>query len=237
MANDREIAKYFLEVPRDNAHHLARMSIARAMRAVAPQTRGDLVDIGCGLRPYRSLFEPYIGRYIGIDYPPTGGNDAQVDATLYADSAHLPLRDGCADTALTTQVLEHVPEPLSMLREAHRILRPGGKLIMTAPFVWGEHEVPRDFYRYTSYGLRYLLGRASFRVLEVRALDGLYAVLGQMYLDQLNIAFHAQSPRRQRAIRVINAVVNRASTALDRRFRSTRLCLTYLVVAERAASA
>lgn len=190
MTSEREIAKYFLDVPRANAHHIARMSIARAMRAVAPQARGDLVDIGCGLRPYQSLFAPHIGRYIGIDYPPTGSDRTQIDATIYADSTHLPLRDRCADTVLTTQVLEHVPEPLRMLREAHRVLRPGGKLIMTAPFVWGEHETPQDFYRYTSYGLRYLLGRASLRVLDVFPLDGLYAVLGQMYLDELNIAYH-----------------------------------------------
>jgi len=55
MTSEREIAKYFLDVPRDNTHHLARIGIARAMRAVAPQARGDLVDIGCGLRPYQSL--------------------------------------------------------------------------------------------------------------------------------------------------------------------------------------
>ncbi len=235
MTSEREIAKYFLDVPRDNTHHLARIGIARAMRAVAPQARGDLVDIGCGLRPYQSLFAPHIERYIGIDYPPTGGDRTQINATIYADSTHLPLRDRCADTVLTTQVLEHVPEPLLMLREVRRVLRPGGKLIMTAPFVWGEHETPRDFYRYTSYGLQYLLGRASFRALDVRSLDGLYAVLGQMYLDELNLTYHARSRRGRRIIRATNSLVNRACVFLDRRYPSARLCLTYLVVAECAA--
>jgi len=235
MTSEREIAKYFLDVPRANAHRIARASIARAMRAVAPQARGDLVDIGCGLRPYQSLFAPHIGRYIGIDYPPAGDDRTQIDATIYADSTHLPLRDRCVDTVLTTQVLEHVPEPLHMLREAHRVLRPGGRLIMTAPFVWGEHETPRDFYRYTSYGLRYLLGRTSLRVLDVSPLDGLYAVLGQMYLDELNIAYHTRSRRARRLVSATNSLVNRACVFLDRRYPSARLCLTHLVVAERVA--
>lgn len=233
MTTQAEIVRYFLDVPRDNAHHLARMSIARAMRVAAPHARGDLLDIGCGLRPYRSLFAPYIRRYIGMDYPPGDGDGSQIDAAVYGDSQRLPFRDASVDTALSTQVLEHLPEPSVMLREAHRVLRPGGKLLLTAPFVWGEHEVPRDYYRYTSYGLRHLVERAGFRPLRVEPLEGLYTVLGQMYLDELNLGRHEKSRWRQRLIVATNVPVNALCAFLDRRFPSDRLCLTYLVIAER----
>lgn len=210
------------------------MAIARGMREVAPQVRGDLLDLGCGLRPYESLFAPHIRSYIGVDYPPAGGDRSQIAADVYATSLRLPFRDGCVDTVLSTQVLEHVPEPLDMLRESHRVLRPGGQLILTAPFVWGEHETPRDFYRYTSFGLRHLLAQASFRVERVQPLEGLYAVLGQMLLDECNLTRPLQPRWRQRLLLGMNAVVNTACAFLDRRLPSTRLCLTYLVVAARA---
>lgn len=233
MATHAEIVRYFLDVPRDNAHHLARMSIVRAMRVAVTHAHGDLLDIGCGLRPYQSLFAPHVRRYIGMDYPPQGGDGSQIDADVYGDSQQLPFRDASVDIALSTQVLEHLPEPLVMLHEAHRVLRPGGKLLLTAPFVWGEHEVPRDYYRYTSYGLRYLVESAGFRPTLVQPLDGLYTVLGQMYLDELNLDRHAKAHWRQRLIGATNVPVNTLCAALDRWFPSDRLCLTYLVVAER----
>lgn len=233
MATYEEIVRYFLDVPQDNAHHLARMSIARALRRAAPHVRGDLLDIGCGLCPYESLFAPHIQRYIGLDYPPRGSDGSQVNATVYGDCLRLPFRDGCVDTVLSTQVLEHVPEPADMLREVHRVLRPGGKILMTAPFVWGEHEVPRDYYRYTSYGLRHLVEGAGLRPLRVEPLEGLYTVLGQMYLDELNLARHEIPRWQHRLIGAINITVNTACVFLDRRFPTDRLCLTYLMIAER----
>lgn len=69
-------------------------------------------------------------------------------------------------------MLEHLERPGDALNEAHRLLRPGGHLILTAPFFWPLHEEPRDFYRYSPYGLRFLLEEADFEVCEVVPLSG-----------------------------------------------------------------
>jgi hypothetical protein len=54
------------------------------------------------------------------------------------------------------------------LAEIFRVLKPGGQLLLTVPFVWDEHEQPFDFARYSSFGLRHLLKRAGFEVKELR---------------------------------------------------------------------
>ena len=79
-----------------------------------------------------------------------------------------------------TEVLEHLEEPGRGLAEAHRLLRPGGGIILTTPLVWPLHEEPRDFYRFTPYGLRHLLGRAGFEAIEVRPLSGQWTTLAML---------------------------------------------------------
>ena len=231
---DRERVARQIAAPQwDDPAYLARIAIARALAAAAPHARGTLVDVGCGTRPYLPLFSPHITRYIGVNYPPTAAERPYYAAAdLYADGSHLPLRDGCAQTALCTQVLEHVPEPGLLLREVARVLCPGGVVLLTAPQVWGEHEVPRDFYRYTSWGLRHLLVGAGLRPQCVQPLEGLFATLGQMFLDELAWKTLNASRIRRSAIRMATRAINMTCARLDRAFPTTRrLCLTYLVIA------
>jgi SAM-dependent methyltransferase len=233
MMWDRErIARQIAAPQWDDPAYLARIAIARALAAAAPHARGTLVDVGCGTRPYLPLFSPHITRYIGVNYPPTAvERPYYAAADVYADGSHLPLRDGCAQTALCTQVLEHVPEPGLLLTEIARVLCPGGVLLLTAPQVWGEHEVPRDFYRYTSWGLRHLLAGAGLRPQSVQPLEGLFATLGQMFLDELAWKTLGASRVRSGAIRMATRAVNMACARLDHVFPTTRrLCLTYLVI-------
>jgi SAM-dependent methyltransferase len=231
---DRERVARQIAAPKwDDSAYLARIAIARALAAAAPHARGTLVDVGCGTRPYLPLFSPHITRYIGVNYPPTAAEHPYYAAAdLYADGSHLPLRDACVQTVLCTQVLEHVPEPGLLLAEVARVLCPGGVVLLTAPQVWGEHEVPRDFYRYTSWGLRHLLVGAGLRPQRVQPLEGLFATLGQMFLDELAWKTLGASRIRRSAIRMATRAINMTCARLDRAFPTTRrLCLTYLVIA------
>ena len=103
------------------------------MRRAAAYARGVLVDVGCGKKPFVALFQPRVTTYVGLDYPetciPLGGTRAEVFGT----ASQLPLRSSTADTVLLTEVLEHVAEPLVVLSELHRVLKPGGVLLLTAP--------------------------------------------------------------------------------------------------------
>src|SRR2546425_12982585 len=100
--------------------------------------------------------------------------------------SHLPFRTATFDTILSTQVLEHVRQPDSLLREAYRVLRLGGHLVLTAPQINPLHEEPHDYFRYTCHGLRSLAEEAGFSVLQVTALGGAIATIGQMIVWHSN---------------------------------------------------
>jgi SAM-dependent methyltransferase len=117
----------------------------------------QFLDYGCGGSPYRPLFKT--DSYLRADYVDCGGIDLLIGADGKLD---LP-NDSC-DAVLSTQVLEHVFSPGTYLSEAFRVLRPGGKLILTTHGIWEDHGCPYDFRRWTSDGLRRELEQAGFRV-------------------------------------------------------------------------
>jgi SAM-dependent methyltransferase len=155
---------------------IAKRSLRRALKRVAPQVQGTVLDVGCGVQPYRSLFAGAT-RYLGIERPGTLSGATAVDA--WADAVALPFRDAAFDGVLCNQVLEHVPEPARLFAEAARVLRPGGLLVLSTPQVWGLHEEPFDFYRYTRYGLDHLARAGGLAVLDVRPTCGTFAMIGQ----------------------------------------------------------
>jgi SAM-dependent methyltransferase len=81
---------------------------------------------------------------------------------------------------LISEVLEHLPSPGDAVREIHRVLKPGGHVILTTPLFWPLHEQPRDYYRFTKFGLQFLFERSGLRVLEVAELTGFLATFAQL---------------------------------------------------------
>lgn len=137
--------------------------------------RGVLYDLGCGEAPYRDWLLHYAERYVGVDWPQ---NLHQVKADIAANlNEPLPIDDQVADTVVSLQVLEHLCEPARMLAEAYRILKPGGRIVLQVPWQWWVHEAPYDFFRYTPYGLRYLLEGAGFSGVEVKPQGGFFTMV------------------------------------------------------------
>jgi SAM-dependent methyltransferase len=114
---------------------------------------------------------------------------------VLADLHSLPFRDGVADAVLATQTLEHLRDPRRFLAEAARVLRPGGRLFLTAPQGFREHQAPHDYWRFTRYSLRMLAEEAGFAEVEVEVLGGYFAFMG----DRLP-AFHRYLFPRRRAL-------------------------------------
>jgi ubiquinone/menaquinone biosynthesis C-methylase UbiE len=83
-------------------------------------------------------------------------------ADIYFDGTHLPFANESIDGVLITQVLEHVIEPNALFQEIKRVLKPGGKVCITVPFIWAEHEVPFDFRRFTSFGITKFIEHHGF---------------------------------------------------------------------------
>jgi glycosyltransferase involved in cell wall biosynthesis/SAM-dependent methyltransferase len=157
-----------------------RSSIGRALKQALPFFHGVFLDIGCGVMPYRQQITQAPSRvthYVGLDIET---NIYKADVDLRWDGRHIPLEDASVDCAMATEVLEHCPEPLVVLKEARRVLKPGGVFFFTVPFVWPLHDAPYDFFRYTPFALEKLLAEAGLADARVRALGGWNASLAQM---------------------------------------------------------
>jgi SAM-dependent methyltransferase len=152
---------------------LAIRPLERDVRSAGAAVTGRLLDLGCGLRPYAEAF-PYVRHHVGYDLDPVSSRP-----DVCGLAASLPFRDAAFDVVLATQVLEHVPVPAAMLREARRVLSGGGVLLLTAPQYWRLHEEPHDYFRFTIHGLRLLLEEAGFTTIDVRPQGGAWRLVGQ----------------------------------------------------------
>jgi SAM-dependent methyltransferase len=138
-------------------------SIWRDLRPALGSVHGTLVDAGCGASPYRQLV-PGDTTYVGLDLAQASeefGYDVD-DVRRFGADGSWPVDDGGADVVLSTETLEHVPEPGAFLAEAFRVLRPGGQLVLTVPFAARWHYVPYDYWRFTPSALTMLLEGAGF---------------------------------------------------------------------------
>lgn len=127
--------------------------------------RGILLDLGCGPRPYFDLYASYFDSTIGADLPntpfPTRNIDIQCEATS------VPLPDNHIDVILCTEVLHDIAEPDLFFDEVYRLLKPGGHLFLTSPFVVPIVDGTFDHYRYTETGLRYRISKSGLLVDEI----------------------------------------------------------------------
>jgi SAM-dependent methyltransferase len=152
------------------------------------QSGERVLDAGAGRAPYRNLFRH--ARYETADFMALAHSKYR-QPDYVCDLASIPVEDGRFDHVLLTQVLEHIPEPGRVLTELHRVLRPGGRLWLTAPLFYAEHQAPYDFYRYTQYGMRHLLDTAGFGVISLEWMEGYLGTLSyQMRL--MNTALPAR---------------------------------------------
>jgi SAM-dependent methyltransferase len=165
-----------------------------AAQAARVPAAARVLDVGAGVGPYRTLFahceyrthdfaqEPQtLGLYTPLDY--------------VSDIASIPVPDDSFDVVLCTEVLEHVPEPIAAVRELARILRPGGRLLLSAPLGSILHQEPFHFYGgYTPHWYRRFLPQAGLEVEGVEANEGFFSLFGQeavrysVYLDPRNTA-------------------------------------------------
>lgn len=180
--------------------YYARTSILEAIKANRQYLGGTLLDVGCGKMPYRELLLQPQGRteqYLGLDLDiPVADTYSGARPDLYWDGRTIPLQDASVDSVMLTEVLEHCFDPGATLRESFRALRPGGYLFLTVPYLWPLHDMPYDEYRYTPFSLEKHLAGAGFCDIQVRALGGWNAGLGQMLGLWLNRSGLSHKKRR-----------------------------------------
>ncbi|MDF5691751.1 class I SAM-dependent methyltransferase [Aquirufa aurantiipilula] len=143
-----------------------------------------LADYGCGNKPYEPLFGPFVEQYIGLDLAINTKADVVVDP-----KGIIEMPDESVGFVLSTQVLEHVEDPTSYLKEACRILQKDGKLILSTHGYWMFHPDPTDFWRWTSAGLQKIVKEAGFEIVYFEGILSRSSMGLQLFQDGLLFKF------------------------------------------------
>lgn len=160
-----------------NPFYFARHGLSTAIHDLSPSLSGKLLDVGCGTKPYQDFFD--VSEYVGLDIEREGSQERSCADYLY-NGDEFPFQDDKFNSVLCNQVLEHVFNPANFLSEIYRVMKPEGKLLLTVPFVWDEHEQPFDYARYSTYGLKALLEASGFEVIEHKKLGADVTVIFQL---------------------------------------------------------
>jgi SAM-dependent methyltransferase len=195
--------------------------IERSIACCASKLEGDLLDVGSGADPYRRCFQ-HVRRKVNCDYSAMRGPVAFISSAV-----HLPVLDASFDSILCTEVLEHVPDPMATWREFHRVLRPGGRVLLSTPMYWPPHELPFDFYRYPEHGLRWLVAQGGFEVEAIFPRGGVWALWGQVTLHVMPQYFRFRWQRR---------LWNRMMLGLDAWRGNAQITLGWTVLARKKAT-
>jgi SAM-dependent methyltransferase len=177
----------------------------RAEAAALHAERGTyrLLDVGCGVKPYYPWFEPYVGEYVGLDIP--GNPAAELEGTIES----IPVEDASFDIAICTQVLEHCDDPAQGVRELRRVVKPGGRVLLSTHGVQVYHPAPHDLWRWTHEGLeRLFLTNGTWTSVSVRPATGTTATLAillSIYVDLGSRRAHA-APLGRALIRALHRV-------------------------------
>lgn len=148
-----------------------------------PYSGGRLLDNGCGTKPYKGLFKAI--DHFGIDWP---NSFHKLKTDVFSDAQAIPFASRVFDTVLCTEVLEHLPHPAKAVSEMARVLRPGGYLILSVPFVHILHEVPHDYFRFTYFGIQSLIADANLDLIQCWPRGGIVTVMMDL-LGRFMISF------------------------------------------------
>jgi len=215
---------------------LAHSRVIAALERARPHARGVLLDVGCGTRPFASLFAGRVTRYLGLDLPGSRFL-GHTPPDVYGRAEALPVRAGSVDTLLGLSMMTYLPEPITALEEAHRVLRPGGVLMIEFTQMAPLHDEPHDYFRFTRYGAAHLLDRAGFDPVEMVPIGGLWARVGMSLIAPLNRI--NRGPVRvltELPVRALYVVIQLCFGLLDRLWQDPREVLAHLVVARRRES-
>lgn len=195
-----------------------------ALVHMLPYVSGRTVDLGAGTAKYKPLIQPHTTEYITFDLSPHSSIDVvgDIEATPFADNEF--------DTVVSTQVLEHVRRPWMVAQEIHRILKPGGILILTAPFLVQHHGHPDDYFRFTTSGITTLFEDQGFEIIESAGYGKTFSVLSEMLHFTF---FNPYSKPLSRIKRKVLAIIQSTLRKLDTRSKSKTIYANVYVIAKK----
>lgn len=145
---------------------------------------GRLLDLGCGRVPLYGMYRDRVSEVVCADWPETTEGRDFVDIAADLNQG-IDLPDASFDTILSTDVLEHLWNPGQAWADMARLLRPGGKLLLGVPYLYGIHMAPHDYFRYTEFALRRFCDEAGLKLLRIEAYGGRRQVMADLAVKSL----------------------------------------------------
>lgn len=166
----------------DPVQHLIESEVRQTAERIH---EGQIVlDAGAGEARHKKYFNR--GRYLALD---AGYGDAAWDYSgldVRGDLESIPLRDASVDCILCMVVLEHTRDPRRVLLEFARVLKQYGTLVMVVPFLWEEHQIPHDYFRFTRYGVRSMFESVPLRLDCLNPIGGFFWLYARRSIDLLS---------------------------------------------------
>lgn len=182
-----------------NPFYIVRRGLYRNVSRLGPLVGGEVLDLGCGSKPYESLL-PNASAYIGIDIAQSGHDHQRSRVDVFYDGKTIPFETGRFDAVVSFEVFEHIFNLDDVLTEIRRVTKLGGYLLVSIPFAWPEHEQPYDFGRYTSFGVKSVLDRHGYDVVELVKSGHTVSAISQLWLGYVFLTF---SPKKNLILRAI----------------------------------
>jgi SAM-dependent methyltransferase len=164
--------------------YLTRNRLLKGIAAHSKELKGVMMDFGCGSKPYKSLFN--VEKYIGVDFENPGHPHINEQIDVFYDGKKIPFENEYFDSVFSSEVFEHVFNLDEILKELNRVIKTGGLMLITCPFAICEHEVPHDFARYSSFGIKYLLEKNGFAILKQEKTANSIETINQMRLTYIH---------------------------------------------------
>lgn len=215
-----------------NPYYINRISLYKEICIFASNIKKNeaVLDIGCGIKPYRNIFNTE--NYIGIDIEGGGHSDDAKIVDKFYNGKQIPFQGEQFDNIICTQVLEHAEDPNILIRECFRVLKQNGRIFISMPFMYPEHEIPYDYRRFTRYEHKRILEGSGFMLIIIKQTTGFCGTFGQLlsiYIFE-SITFRASILKTLLSVFVLGPI-QVASLVGDFIFRKSGPTMDYVVVA------
>ena len=185
-----------------------------------PHIEGRVLDLGAGSAKYKEMILQKVSEYRSCDAEKNKNIDDSCDVL------NLKYPPDSFDTIISTQVMEHVSNPYKMAIEIYKVLKPGGKVIVTAPFLIPMHSDPGDYFRFTVNGLSEIFKQSGFTIIESGYYGGFFMVLSEI------IHFSLFNPYNHKSSRLMN-LIERVAKFLDKIFTTKTIYANSFVIAKK----